>query len=598
MFNIKEELKMLPEKPGVYIMRDKNNNILYVGKAVILKNRVRQYFQKTNKTTRIEKMVSQIEYFEYIVTDNEVEALILECNLIKENRPKYNVLLKDDKMYPYIKIDIKEEYPTVYMTRKIFNDGAKYFGPYSDGYKIKETLDFIKKNFKIRQCKKYKNNKRECLNYHINRCSGPCLKNISKEDYNKIINQIIMFLEGKTTEVIKELEKQIRDASQKLDFEEAAKLRDKMLAIQRLSEKQKVSNISENNIDVIGIARNEPMVCVEIFFVRGSKLIAREDFFIKDAKELLDKEVASTFIKQYYINKEHLPSKIMLKDELEDIEIIGKWLSEKSRRKVELKTPKKGEKLKFVEMAEINAKLALDKEIRQQEDILLELKEILKLDKLPVKIESYDISNISGKNIVAGMIVVSEGKIKRNLSRRFKIKTIFNQDDPGCVEEVITRRLKHSIDRNEKDDRAFGNLPDCIFVDGGITQIRAAKRAMKKYQVDIPVFGMVKDDKHRTKSLIDENRKEIHITDKIKNFVTLIQDEVHRTAIEYHKKLREKEITKSELDFVNGIGENKKQTLLKHFGSIEKIRQASISDLVKVKGINQELAEKIKIVIN
>ena len=590
MFNIEEQLKMLPDKPGVYIMHDVDDKIIYVGKAVNLKRRVKSYFRKTDKTERIKRMVSLIDHFEYIVVDNEAEALILECNLIKKNRPKFNVLLKDDKTYPYIKVDVKSDYPNVVITRKIINDGSKYFGPYANPGAAKEMVDFIKQKYKIRQCRNFRSETRACLNYHINRCLGPCMGYISKEDYRKQIDEIIDILDGKVDKVLKDLEYQMLEESKKMNFEKAAYIRDRMVAIQRVNERQKVSNISENNIDVIGIAKSEIEVCVEIFFVRGSKMVGREHYFFPDLKEMEDKEIISGFIKQYYLDNQNLPNKIMVREELEDKEAIEEWLTKEAGRKVEIKSPKKGEKLRFVEMADNNAKITLDNKERDKSEILVELKEVLGLDKLPRKIETYDISNISGEYIVAGMCVMADGVIKRNLSRRFKIKTVYGQDDPRCMEEVITRRLKHSID---SDSSGFGRLPDAIFADGGITQIRATKTAIAKYELNIPVFGMVKNDKHQTRALMDENRNELEISENLKNLITKFQDEVHDTAISYHRKLRDSDITKSDLDEIEGIGEVKKKALLKHFGSVEKIKESNLEDLAKVKGINESFAKKI-----
>ena len=591
MFNIEEELKKLPGKPGVYIMRDIDDKIIYVGKAVSLKNRVRSYFRKTNKTERIKKMVSLIDHFEYIVVDNEAEALILECNLIKKNRPKFNVLLKDDKTYPYIKIDIKSDFPNVFITRRVINDGAKYFGPYANSGAAKEMVDFIKQKYKIRQCKNFKSNTRACLNYHIKRCSAPCIENISKEKYMEQIDEIIDLLEGKTDKILKSLDEQMKIASENLKFEEAAYIRDKKIAIERVSEKQKVSNISENNIDVIGLAKSELQVCIEVFFVRGSKMVGREHYFFSDLKEMDNKEILSGFIKQYYIDNPNLPAKIMLREELEDKELIEEWLSKEAGRKVQLKSPKKGEKLRFVEMAELNSKVTLENREKDRSEIIVELKNVLNLEKLPRKIESYDISNISGEYTVAAMCVLLDGAIKKNLSRRFKIKTVYGQDDPKCMEEVVTRRIKHSID---SESAGFGKLPDLILADGGITQIRAIKEAVKKYNIEIPVFGMVKNDKHQTRALIDEEKKEYEISEKLMKVITLFQDEVHNTAITYHRKLRDSSITKSQLDDVEGIGKVKKQELLKKFGSVENIKKADIKELMKVKGITEKLAEKIK----
>ena len=591
MFNIEEELKKLPSKPGVYIMRNKDDEVIYVGKAVVLKNRVKSYFRKTNKTARIEKMVSLIDHFEYIVVGSEDEALILECNLIKKYRPKFNVLLKDDKTYPYICIDIKSDYPNVFMTRRILNNGAKYFGPYPNVGAVKEMISLIKEKFQIRQCKVFKYNDRPCLNYHIKKCLAPCMGYVSKEDYKKQINQIIGLLEGKFDTIIKESKQEMNEASKRLDFEKAASLRDRILAIQRITEKQKVSNFSENNIDVIGIYKNELSVCVEIFFVRGSKMIGREHYFFDDLKDMPEEEIASGFIKQYYMNAIEFPNKIMLRYNLEEKELLEKFLSQNAKRHVELKSPQKGEKLRFVEMAELNSKITLENRVKDRTEILKELKEVLKLEKLPLKIESFDISNISGNFIVAGMCVCQNGVIKKNLSRRFKIKTVFGQDDPRCMTEVVSRRVKHSI---ENPKGGFGELPDLILADGGITQIRAIKEALRENNIDIPVFGMVKDDKHSTRALINEERKEFKISEELFKFITVFQDEVHNTAIEYHRKLRDKEMTKSKLDYIDGIGEKKRTALLKEFGTVSKIKEASIEELTKVKGINEALAKKLK----
>ncbi len=591
MFNINEELKKLPSKPGVYIMKDKNDNIIYVGKAVSLKNRVTQYFRKTNKTTRIEKMVSLIDHFEYIVTDNEAEALILECNLIKKNMPKFNVLLKDDKTYPYIKIDIKSDYPNVFYTRTIKNDGAKYFGPYANPGAAKEMINFIKERFQIRQCRVFKSNKRACLNYHIKRCLAPCVNYVSKEEYRKQIDQIIMLLEGRTDAIIKELENEMKISAQKQEYEKAAMLRDKKVAIERISLKQKVSNINEKAIDVIGVYKNELSVCVEIFFVRNSKMIGREHYFLNNMQGEEISTILSDFVKQYYMQKEEFPSKIMLQEDIEDRNIIEHLLEQKAGKKVEFRIPQKGEKLRFIEMAINNAKITLENKTKDKQDLVLNLKQVLNLQKLPRKIECYDISNISGDYMVAGMCVAIDGVIKRNLARRFKIKTVFTQDDPRCLEEVVTRRIKHSI---ENPKGGFGELPNVIFADGGITQIRAIKRAIDKYNVDIPVFGMVKDDKHRSKNLIDENRNIIKLTEEQMNFITRLQDEVHSVAIEYNRKLREKDTSKSMLDRIPGIGKKRKQELLKKFGSIEGIKKASLEEIEKIKGINADLARNIK----
>lgn len=614
MFDIEAELKKLPAKPGVYIMHDKNDKIIYVGKAISLKNRVRQYFRKNNKTKRIENMVSLIDHFEYIVTDNEAEALILECNLIKKNMPKFNVLLKDDKTYPYIKVNVKSDYPDVYITRRVLNDGARYFGPYANAGAAKEMVDFIKTKFKIRQCKTFKYKDRPCLNYHIKKCLGPCMGYISKEEYREQIDEIIDLLEGKTDKIIKQLTKEIQNAAEKMQYEKAAYLRDKKVAIERITERQKVSNLAENDIDVIGIARSDVRVCIEIFFIRKSKMIGREHYFLDNLNDETDEEILSNFIKQYYLERPLLPNKIMMKETIEDKELIQEWLTQVAGRKVEMKTPQKGEKLKLVEMAENNAKITLENKEKDKTNILTELKEVLSLEILPRKIECYDISNLSGSFVVAGMCVMQDGIIKKNLSRRFKIKTVLGQDDPECMKEVITRRLRHSIPILKEDkSNGFGELPDVIFVDGGITQLRAAKEAIENIKeevrvvieekeieeydfssIDIPIFGMVKNDKHTTRALINENREELPLSELLMNLITQFQDTVHDTAIGYHQKLRDKEITKSVLDEISGIGEVKKTLLLKKFGSAKKIAEADVEEIAKIKGINEKLAQKIK----
>ena len=592
MFIIEEELKKLPKKPGVYLMKDKDDKIIYVGKAINLKNRVSSYFRKTDKTNRILKMVSLIDHFEYIVVDNEAEALILECNLIKKNRPKFNVLLKDDKTYPYIKVDVKSEYPNVAITRRIVNDGSKYFGPYANPGAAKEMLDFIKQKYKIRQCKNFKYNDRPCLNYHIKRCLAPCQGYVSREEYMEQINEIIDLLEGKTDKILKDLKNQMKIASEKQEYEKAAYIRDRMVAIDRASSMQKVSNISENNIDVIGLAKSEFEICIEVFFVRGSKMIGREHYFFTDLNDMEESEVIAGFIKQFYMDNLNIPNKIMIKEVLENEEVLEKWLSTIAGHKVEIHSTKRGQKLKFVEMAENNAKVTLENKEKQKNNVLLELKDVLKMDKMPRKIETYDISNISGNFMVAAMCVLQDGEIKKNLSRRFRIKTVLTQDDPRCMEEVITRRLAHSVE--EPNNKAFGVLPDAIFADGGITQIRAIRRAIDKYNVPVKIFGMVKNDKHQTRALIDEDRNEIKISPELMLLITRFQDTVHDTAISYYRKLHEKSLSHSELDDIKGIGDAKKKALIKAFGSVDKIKKASINELCEVKGINKELAENIK----
>lgn len=460
----------------------------------------------------------------------------------------------------------------------------------------KEMISFIKSKFKIRQCRSFKYKDRPCLNYHIKKCAAPCMGYISKEEYREQINQVINLLNGKTAPIIKQIEAEMQEAVSKLDFEKAAYLRDKKLAIEKISfEKQKVSNLSENDIDVIGLAKNELRVCIEVFFIRNSKMIGREHYFFEDLVDESNKEILSDFIKQYYLNSLVVPHRIMVQEEIEDRELLEKSLSEKMGRNVEIKLPQKGEKLRLVEMAEKNAKITLENTEKEKYGVVNELKKVLNMDKLPRKIESFDISNISGQYMVAAMCVLYDGVVKKNLSKTFKIKTVLEQDDPKCMQEVITRRLKHSI---ENPNGAFGKLPDAIFVDGGITQMRAAKEAMAVYNLDIPIYGMVKDDKHTTRALIDENRKEIPLSERLMNTITYFQDCVHEKAIGYHRKLRGKDITKSALDQITGIGPAKKKALLKQFGGVQKIKEASIEEIAKVPGITKKLAEAIKQALN
>ncbi len=695
-FDIEKELKKLPEKPGVYIMHDKNDKIIYVGKAISLKRRVTSYFRKTKKTQRILNMVALIDHFEYIVCDNETEALVLECNLIKKNMPKFNVLLKDDKTYPYIKINVKAKFPDVYITRRVFNDGARYFGPYPNSGAAKEMVEFIKTKFQIRQCKSFKYKDRACLNYYIKKCSGPCMGYISEEDYRKKINQIISILDGNVKDVEKELKSEMDKASSNQEYEKAAIYRDELYAVEAISQRQKVSNISDNDIDVIGFAKNNEKICVEVFYIRNSKMIGRDNFFLDGLNDEEDSEITEEFIERFYSDKEFLPNKIMCRNDFADREIFEEYLTKKAGRNVEIKVPKIGEKVRLVEMAENNAKITLDNKEKAHKNVIVEMKDTLNLKKLPRKIESYDISNISGTYMVAAMCVMIDGQIKKNLSRRFKIKTVVGQDDPKSMEEVVTRRLRHSInlqkllednanldekinrnvvltkndkkiaknvyEENKNSDekelntstenvdeekelntsekiveaqieeskytdensnllnridiekvkklpkeilekydgsKGFGRLPDLILADGGITQIRATKQAIRNIEkeigtyLDIEVYGMVKNDKHQTRALMDENRNEMEISEDLFNLITNFQNEVHNTAIGYHKMLRDKSMTKSELDEISGIGNVKKIELLKKFGSVENIAKSNVQEISSVKGINEELAKKI-----
>ena len=595
---IKEDLKKLPERPGVYIMKDKNDNILYVGKAVILKNRVRQYFQKTNKTERIKKMVSQIDHFEYIVVDSEMEALILECNLIKLHRPKYNVLLKDDKMYPYIKITLNEDYPTVRITRKKFNDGAKYFGPYTNAFAVKETVEFVNKTFKLKHCRKiFKDGKYEtpCLNYHIKRCMGICQGNVSKEEYMKVINQVIDVLDGKSEALIKKIDADMQKASSELNFEKAAELRDKKISLENLMQKQKMDSFSENNIDVIGIVKYLDKASIEVFNIRNSRMIGGENFILKDVEEFSESDLIFDFMKQYY-NDGNVPDKIMFRYEFPDMELARNLLMKIGNKKnLEFKIPKRGEKVKLIDMAERNAKISMQNKTDsiENEGLLVELMNLLHLKELPKRIESFDISNISGTDTVAGIVVFENAKPKKSDYRRIKIKTVEGQNDVGCMREVLMRRLKYC--KEDFDGKSpYSSSPNLILMDGGISQVRVAKNVVHEYGLTIPVFGMVKDGKHRTRTIVDEDGREYEIkSNELFNLVTFLQDEVHNTAIEYHRKLRQNRVRESELDKVEGIGEKKKKALLQRFKSVRKIKEASVEELCMVDGINEELAQRI-----
>lgn len=595
---IKEDLKKLPERPGVYIMKDKNDNILYVGKAVILKNRVRQYFQKTNKTERIKKMVSQIDHFEYIVVDSEMEALILECNLIKLHRPKYNVLLKDDKMYPYIKITLNEDYPTVRITRKKFNDGAKYFGPYTNAFAVKETVEFLNKTFKLKHCRKiFKDGKYEtpCLNYHIKRCMGICQGNVSKEEYMKVINQVIDVLDGKSEALIKQIDADMQKASSELNFEKAAELRDKKISLENLMQKQKMDSFSENNIDVIGIVKYLDKASIEVFNIRNSRMIGGENFILKDVEEFSESDLIFDFMKQYY-NNGNVPDKIMFRYEFPDMELARNLLMKIGNKKnLEFKIPKRGEKVKLIDMAERNAKISMQNKTDsiENEGLLVELMNLLHLKELPKRIESFDISNISGTDTVAGIVVFENAKPKKSDYRRLKIRTVEGQNDVGCMREVLMRRLKYC--KEDFDGKSpYSSSPNLILMDGGISQVRVAKNVVREYGLTIPVFGMVKDGKHRTRTIVDEDGREYEIkSNELFNLVTFLQDEVHNTAIEYHRKLRQNRVRESELDKVDGIGEKKKKALLQRFKSVRKIKEASVEELCLVDGINEELAQRI-----
>lgn len=613
---IDAKLKSLPTNSGVYLMKNKDNKIIYVGKAVNLKNRVSQYFHKSQKIKRIEKLVENIYDFDYIVTDTEDEALLLENNMIKKHQPKYNVLLKDDKTYSYIKVDMKSDYPTYFIARRVKNDGSKYFGPYPSAGTTNALLAYIKDNYMIRLCKPFKYRKRPCLYYQIKQCDAPCIKGkVSKEEYRKRITEINRLLSGNMNEIIKKLTIQMNKASENMHYEKAAKLRDSIKNIKRGGIRQKVNNFNFKTIDAIGMYRNYLETVIIVFEVRGSKLQGVKKYFLGDTNEFEESEVITMFFKQYYIGQNNIANKIMVKYSFEGIETLEKMFSEEMGYKVEIVVPKIGEKLRFIEMAEENAKIELENKNKNNLEMLLELKEKLNLEKLPRRIEAYDNSNISGSYLVSGMAVITDGKLDKRSYRRFKVEDVIGQDDYLSMKKTIKKRFRHTL----SGKKGLGNLPDLIIADGGIGQIRVIEETLKELVVefekednnreivynegiiknyneilDIPVFGLVKDDKHRTRALITADGKEIVVSENTMRQLAHLQEEVHDTAINYHRKLRDKEITKSALDDIPGIGEVKKKALLKEFKSIENIKKQDVAALTKVKGITDELAQKIR----
>ncbi len=606
MFNIQEELKKMPDKPGVYIMKDENGQIIYIGKAVVLKNRVRQYFQSSaNMLPKVKAMVARIAEFEYIVTHSELEALILECNLIKKHKPKFNILLKDDKTYPYIKVTMNEEYPRVLMTRKLEKDGAKYFGPYSNVTAVKETIDLLKKLFPIKTCSKVLprdiGKDRPCLNYHIYQCLGPCQGNVSKDEYRNLMKDICSFLGGKHEEVIEKLEQQMNELAEKLNFEKAASLRDKIRGLKHVAEKQKVLSTAMVDQDVIAFAKNETDSCIEVFFIRGGKLLGREHFIFEGAGEVEDKELITSFVKQFYSSSSFIPQEILLQGDIDEINIIEKWLTDKRAGRVYIKVPRKGEKHKLIEMVSQNALLALnqfkDKIQREQamsKDGVIELAGLLGLKVPPQRIEAYDISNTGMSEIVASMVVFENGSPANKEYRRFKIKSVDGQNDYGSMQETIYRRFRSRDDENSKGGNKFSKMPDLILIDGGLGHINAVKEVMNSMGINIPAYGMVKDDKHRTRALMSQDG-EISFDKDINAFrlVTAIQNEAHRFAVDYNRKLSEIRYRKSVLDEIPGIGPKRKKALIKHFGSVSKIKEAGIDDLEAVEGITSSVALKI-----
>lgn len=613
MFDFEYQLKILPDKPGVYLMKNSLGEVIYVGKAKILKNRVRQYFQSSkNHSEKVRAMVKNIAEFEYIITDSEMEALILECNLIKKYKPRYNILLKDDKHYPFIKITTNEDFPRVFMTRMLAKDGAKYFGPYTDVAAVYETLDLIKKVFPIRTCKlaiKEGGNKvRPCLNYHIGLCNAPCGGFVSKEDYNKIVEDIIQLLTGKDTKIIAELKKEMEEAAEKLEFEKAASLRDKVMAVEKIREKQKIITGNFEDEDFISVFSDEKDSCAQIFFVRDGKVVGREHFTLENTAGEEKSEIISDFIKSFYGGTAFIPKNIYV-SELEDGELLEQWLTMKRGSKVWIKIPQKGEKKNMIELVEKNAKATLeqfkskliqDKEIQRYS--LKELADLLDLDDMPHRIESYDISNIQGVDSVGTMVVFEEGRAKNSDYRRFKIKSVKGANDYDSMREILTRRFQHGLEeikniqeRNlELSAGKFCVFPDIILMDGGKGQVNVALEVLQSLNINIPVCGMVKDDKHNTRGLIyNNNEMLINPSSNVMHLITRIQDEVHRFAISYHRTLRDKRVLHSVLEDIPNIGEKRRKELLKKFGSIENIKKASMEELTDTPSIDRKAAESI-----
>ncbi|EIF6174162.1 TPA: excinuclease ABC subunit UvrC [Clostridium perfringens] len=615
MFDFQHQLKILPDKPGVYIMKNSLGEVIYVGKAKVLKNRVRQYFQNSkNHSEKVRAMVKNIAEFEYIVTDSEMEALILECNLIKKYSPRYNIALKDDKFYPFIKITTNEDFPRVYVTRNFAKDGNRYFGPYTNGTAVYEVMGLIKKLFPLRTCKKAivegGEPTRACLNYHINLCKAPCAGYISKAEYWEMIDEIINILNGTDTSIIKKLKLEMEKAAEELEFEKAAKIRDRILAIELISEKQKMFTVKEGDEDFIVLYTDEKDGCAQVFFVREGKVTGREHFMIENIGDDPVEEVISSFIASFYGGTAQIPKTIYVPEEIEDQELIEKFLTEKRGSKVWIKVPKKGDKKNLLDMVRNNAKIMLDqfkeKMVEEKElnkSALTELADVLGLDSLPARIEAYDISNIQGVDSVGTMVVFENGKAKNSDYRRFKIKSVKGPNDYESMREILSRRFSHGLEevnkikeRNlEYSKGKFCIFPDLIMMDGGKGQVNIALEVLKDFGIEIPVCGLVKDDKHRTRGIIFNN-EEILIRrgSGLMNLITRVQDEVHRYAITYHRSLRDKRTLHSILEDIPRIGEKRRRNLLMKFGSIDNIKKASMEELLDTPGIDKRAAESIK----
>ena len=594
IFNIEEELKKLPSKPGVYLMHDDKDAIIYVGKAISLKNRVRQYFQSSrNKGVKIEQMVTHIARFEYIITDSELEALVLECNLIKEHRPKYNTMLMDDKTYPFIKVTVQEDFPRVLFTRQMYKDKAKYYGPYTSAGAVKDTIDLIHKLYGIRTCNKQlpkmQGKERPCLNYHIHQCPAPCQGYISKEEYAKSVKKVLTFLNGDYTPILKELEEKMLEASEEMEFEKAIEYRELLNSVTKIAQKQKITSSDMEDKDVIAMSVDQHDAVVQVFFIRDGRLIGRDHFCLRIANGDSRPEVLSAFIKQFYAGTPYIPREIMLQYEIEDAVLIEEWLSGRKGQKVHIQVPKKGQKEKLVELAKKNADMVLmqDRErIRREEGRTIgAMKEIANLLNLPKleRVEAYDISNISGFQTVGSMVVFEKGRPKRSDYRKFRIRGVQGVDDYASMEEVLTRRLSH-----------YENYPDLIMMDGGRGQVNIALKVMQQLNIEVPVCGMVKDDKHRTRGIYFHNIElPVDRDSEAFRLVTRIQDEAHRFAIEYHRSLRSKEQVHSVLDDIPGIGPARRKALMKSFQTLEDIKSATEEELAEVEGMNSRSARQV-----